>query len=77
MLKCSIIEKYIHENYSYLREHFIVEEFGGKTECYIQNMNKLMDNFIFDKALNYLDEIKYPLSSDIIKLILQEREEII
>lgn len=73
MLICSIIEKYIHENFSHLREFNIIEEFGGKTECYIKNMIYLLDSNIIVKSLQYLDEINYPLSSNIIKLILQER----
>lgn len=73
MIKCAIIERYIHETNKHLKEEFITFDFEGKTECYVTNMFSLYDEFIFEKSLKYLDKINYPLSSNIIKSILKEK----
>lgn len=69
ILECVIIEKYIHDTNKELREYNIEYDFEGKTECYFNDMYYLYDDDIYERALQHLDDVKYPINSKMIKLI--------
>ena len=74
MLEASIIERYIHNiNFKY-RTHLENKTFAGQNECYYNDLRCLYNEDILNKAISYLDVEGYPISSKIMKQIIEENK---
>lgn len=76
MLEAAILERYFHHKYYNLKDNsFINSEYdiSGKTELYHENLHTKITPDLLDKALKQLDDENYPITSSMIREILNKQ----